>query len=51
MIDYINGIITEKTPTYVVIECAGIGYMINISLNTYSHLPQTHWLPHLRNFH
>ena len=41
MIDYINGIITEKTPTYVVIECAGIGYMINISLNTYSHLPQT----------
>ncbi|MBO4581482.1 MAG: Holliday junction branch migration protein RuvA [Bacteroidales bacterium] len=40
MIDYINGSITEKTPTYVVIECAGVGYMIHISLNTYSHLPQ-----------
>ena len=35
MISYIKGAITHKTPTYVVIETAGIGYQINISLNTY----------------
>lgn len=38
MIEYIKGTITELTPTYAVIECSGIGYMINISLPTYSRL-------------
>ena len=28
----------EKNPAYAVIECAGVGYFLNISLNTYSHL-------------
>lgn len=28
----------EKTPSYVVVECSGIGYYVNISLNTYSSL-------------
>ncbi len=36
MISYIKGLITFKTPTYVVVEAAGLGYHINISLNTYS---------------
>lgn len=38
MIDYITGKVTELNPAYVVIECNGIGYNINISLNTYAEL-------------
>ena len=29
----------EKNPAYVVIECNGVGYFINISLHTYANLP------------
>lgn len=36
MIEYIKGDITEITPAMAVIECNGIGYAANISLNTYS---------------
>ena len=36
MIAYIEGKITLKTPTHLIIETGGIGYFINISLNTYS---------------
>ena len=36
MITQITGKLLEKTPTYVVIECNGIGYFINISLQTFS---------------
>lgn len=32
MLDYIRGEIAEITPTYAVIDCSGVGYMINISL-------------------
>lgn len=38
MIAYIKGPITFKSPTAVIIEAGGIGYDINISLNTYSAL-------------
>jgi Holliday junction DNA helicase RuvA len=41
MIAHIQGKLVEKTPTEVVIDCAGVGYHINISLHTYSLLPQT----------
>ena len=36
MITQITGRLIEKTPTYVVIECNGIGYKIHVSLQTYS---------------
>ena len=36
MIEYIKGDITELTPATVVLECNGLGYGLNISLNTYS---------------
>lgn len=35
MIAHIDGKLVLKTPTYVVIDCGGVGYSINISLNTY----------------
>lgn len=36
MFAYIDGKLTFKCPAYVVIEAGGVGYHINISLNTYS---------------
>ncbi|WP_270668855.1 Holliday junction branch migration protein RuvA [Phocaeicola coprocola] len=36
MIEYIKGELTEITPAMAVIECNGLGYSINVSLNTYS---------------
>ncbi len=40
MIDYIKGEVTELTPTNVTLECNGIGYQLNISLNTYGEVSQ-----------
>lgn len=39
MITHIQGRLVEKTPTEVVIDCNGIGYHINISLHTFSLIP------------
>ena len=36
MIVHIKGRLVEKTPTYVVIDCNGVGYKLNISLQTYT---------------
>lgn len=38
MIAYIDGKLTEKTPTYVVIDCNGVGYHIQISLHTFEQI-------------
>lgn len=38
MITHLQGRLVEKTPTYVVIDCHGVGYFVNISLYTYSKL-------------
>ncbi|MDI9310416.1 MAG: Holliday junction branch migration protein RuvA [Limnohabitans sp.] len=39
MIAHIQGKLVEKTPTEVVIDCGGVGYLVNISLHTYGLLP------------
>lgn len=36
MIEYVRGELTEATPTYAVVEAHGVGYGLNISLNTYT---------------
>ena len=36
MIDYIKGELTDLSPAFATIEVAGIGYGLNISLNTFS---------------
>ncbi|WP_353776836.1 Holliday junction branch migration protein RuvA [Winogradskyella sp. 3972H.M.0a.05] len=39
MITQIQGRLVEKNPTDVVIDCNGVGYFLNISLNTFSEIP------------
>lgn len=36
MLDYVRGEVAELAPANAVIDCQGVGYMCNISLNTYS---------------
>jgi holliday junction DNA helicase RuvA len=36
MINHIEGKLVEKTPTYAVVEAAGVGYIMQISLNTFT---------------
>ncbi|MDE6006501.1 MAG: Holliday junction branch migration protein RuvA [Muribaculaceae bacterium] len=38
MFDYIQGLTTEITPTYVVLECCGVGFEINITLIDYPNI-------------
>ena len=36
MIEYVRGELAELTPAYAVVETAGVGYGLNITLNTYT---------------
>ena len=38
MIAYLQGKLTFKNPAFVYVDCNGVGYHVNISLNTYSKL-------------
>ena len=38
MFEYFTGKLVEKTPAYVVLEAHGIGYFLNITLNTYTEI-------------
>ncbi|MEM6516002.1 MAG: Holliday junction branch migration protein RuvA [Bacteroidota bacterium] len=44
MITHIAGKLVEKNPTDVVIDCNGVGYLLNISLHTYSKIPDQEFL-------
>ena len=39
MITQIRGKLVEKNPTEAVVDCGGVGYLLHISLNTFSSLP------------
>lgn len=41
MITQVKGRLIEKTPTHVVVDCNGVGYFINISLHTFSQIPDS----------
>lgn len=51
MIHHIKGLITFKTPTYVVVEAGGIGYQVFISLNTYARIESLEQVKLLTYFH
>ena len=38
MITYLRGLLSELSPTNAIIDCGGVGYLVVISLNTYSAL-------------
>jgi Holliday junction DNA helicase RuvA len=38
MIAYLKGAIMHKSPTFIVVECGGVGYHVNISLHTYAQI-------------
>ena len=40
MYDYLKGKLVVKNPTYIVLDVGGVGYMINISLTTYSKIKE-----------
>ncbi|TMM30510.1 Holliday junction branch migration protein RuvA [Polaribacter aestuariivivens] len=40
MITQVRGRLVEKNPTEVVVDCNGVGYLLHISLNTFSSLPE-----------
>lgn len=39
MIEYVEGKLVEKNPTFAVIDCQGLGYFLHTSLHTFSQLP------------
>lgn len=41
MIAHLNGQLVEAYPTHLIIECGGVGYRVNISLNAYSKIGKT----------
>jgi len=51
MITHIQGKLVEKNPTDVVIDCNGVGYMLNISLHTYSQIPNQEHLKLYTHLH
>lgn len=40
MIFHLHGKLVEKSPTHAVIDCNGVGYFLNISLYTFTNLPE-----------
>ena len=40
MITHIQGVLEERNPASAVIDCDGVGYLLQISLTTYAQLPE-----------
>lgn len=38
MYEYLIGALAEATPAYAVVDCNGVGYMVEISVNTYTQI-------------
>jgi len=51
MISYVKGAITFKSPTHIVVEAGGIGYHVNISLNTYAQIEKLESVKILTHLH
>lgn len=51
MISYLKGAITHKTPTYIIVETAGVGYHVNISLHTYAQIEKLEQVKILTHLH
>lgn len=41
MIAHLNGKLAEAYPTHLIVECGGVGYKVNISLNSFSKFEKT----------
>ena len=41
MYSYLKGVLSEKSPTIIVVDCNGVGYELFIPLSTYDKLPET----------
>jgi Holliday junction DNA helicase RuvA len=50
MIDFISGVVVEKSTGRVILQNNGIGYSLQISINTYEHLPQVGESVHLKTY-
>lgn len=44
MVAHLQGKLVEKSPTEVIIDCGGVGYHVNISLHTYSLIPNADFI-------
>ncbi|HHH50337.1 MAG TPA: Holliday junction branch migration protein RuvA, partial [Saprospiraceae bacterium] len=51
MISYLKGNITFKSPSYIIVETAGVGYKVNITLHTYSQIEQLEQIKILTYLH
>jgi Holliday junction DNA helicase RuvA len=40
MLNHLSGKLIEKNPTFIIVECSGVGYHVNISLNTFSKISE-----------
>ncbi len=40
MLNHLSGKLVEKNPTFIIVECSGVGYHVNISLNTFSKISE-----------
>ena len=41
MIACLNGLLLEKTPPFIVLDCAGVGYELEVPMSTFYQLPET----------